>query len=134
MDYRTGELIIAPQAENCVYTWEINNSLYFAITRHQQRPFLLNQDIITVQVRFNHNLGKVLGIHKCFLNFRVWTTLHLPTGLFLRLFRYQVLKYLDNMGVISINNVIRAADHVLFNVIAKTIQCQLTHEIKFNIY
>nr|AXX70365.1 truncated replication enhancer protein [African cassava mosaic virus] len=38
------------------------------------------------------------------------------------------------MGVISINNVIRAADHVLFNVIEKTIECQLTHEIKFNVY
>nr|CCK73281.1 Replication Enhancer Protein-truncated [African cassava mosaic virus] len=71
MDLRTGELITAPQAMNGVYTWEINNPLYFTITRHQQRPFLLNQDIITVQVRFNHNLRKELGIHKCFLNFRI---------------------------------------------------------------
>nr|AIP87948.1 replication enhancer [African cassava mosaic virus] len=134
MDLRTGELITAPQAMNGVYTWEINNPLYFTITRHQQRPFLLNQDIITVQVRFNHNLRKELGIHKCFLNFKIWTTLQPQTGLFLRVFRYQVLKYLDNIGVISINDVIRAANHVLFNVIAKTIECQLTHEIKFNVY
>nr|UFP62914.1 AC3 [African cassava mosaic virus] len=136
MDLRTGELITAPQALNGVYTWDINNSLYFAITRHEQGPFGVNQDIITVQglFRFNHNLWKVLGIHKCFINFRIWTTLQLQTGLFLRVFRYQVLKYLDNMGVISINNVIRAGDHVLFNVIAKTIKCQLTHEIKFKLY
>nr|UFP62845.1 AC3 [African cassava mosaic virus] len=134
MDLRTGDFIIVPQAINGVYTWEINNPLYFTITRHQQRPFLMNQDIITVQVRINHNLGKELGIHKCFLNFRILTTLQLQTGLFLRVFRYQVMKYLDNIGVISINNVIRAAYYVLFNVIDKTIECQLTHEIKFNVY
>nr|UFP62927.1 AC3 [African cassava mosaic virus] len=134
MDSRTGELITAPQAKNGVYTWEIKIPPYFAITRHEQRPFLLNQDIITVQVRFNHNVRKALGIHKCFLNFRVWTTLRPQTGLFLRVFRYQVLKYLNNIGVISINNVLRAVDHVLFNGTNKTIGSYLTHEIKFNIY
>nr|UFP62822.1 AC3 [African cassava mosaic virus] len=134
MDLRTGELITAPQAMNGVYTWEINKSPVFTITKHQQRPFMMNQDIITVQVRFNHNLRKELGIHKCFLNFKIWTTLQPQTGLFLRVFRYQVLKYLEHMGVISINNVIRAADHVLFNVVDKTIACKLTPEIKFNVY
>nr|UFP62861.1 AC3 [African cassava mosaic virus] len=134
MDFRTGELITAPQAKNGVYTWDITNPLYFAITRHEQRPFNMNQDIITVQIRFNHNIRKALGIHKCFLNFRVWTTLRPQTGLFLRVFRYQVIKYLDMIGVISINNVIRAVDHVLYDVIEKTIKCRVTHEIKFNLY
>nr|UFP63012.1 AC3 [East African cassava mosaic Malawi virus] len=134
MDSRTGELITAPQAMNGVFTWEINNPLYFTITRHQQRPGNMHQDIITLQIRFNHNMRKALEIHKCFLNFKVWTTLRPPTGLFLRVFRYQVLKYLDMIGVISINTVLRAADHVLFNVLLKTLQVTEQHEIKFNVY
>nr|QSX72114.1 AC3 protein [Tomato yellow leaf curl virus]UUA79869.1 AC3 protein [Tomato yellow leaf curl virus] len=134
MDSRTGELITAPQAENGVFIWEINNPLYFKITEHSQRPFLMNHDIISIQIRFNHNIRKVLGIHKCFLNFRIWTTLQPQTGRFLRVFRYQVLKYLDSLGVISINNVIRAVDHVLYDVLENTINVIETHDIKYKFY
>nr|UFP62829.1 AC3 [African cassava mosaic virus] len=134
MDLRTGELIIVPQAKKGVYTWEINIPKYFLITKHQQRPFLMNQDIINVQVRFNHNLRKELGIHKCFLNFKIWTTLQPLTGLFLRVFRYQGVKFLYNLGVIATNNVLIAAAHVLFKVTHKNIACNLTHEIKFKVF
>ncbi|AEA76788.1 REn [Tomato leaf curl Joydebpur virus-India [India/Jaunpur/Chilli/2007]] len=134
MDSRTGEPITAAQAENSVLIWEITNPLYFKIIEHHHRPFLRNQDIITVQVRFNHNLRKALGIHKCFLTFRIWTTLQPRTGHFLRVFRTQVLKFLNNFAVISINNVIRAVDHVLWNVLAQTIHVQSSNIIKFNLY
>ncbi|CCF12088.1 replication enhancer protein (REn), partial [Cassava mosaic Madagascar virus] len=134
MDSRTGALITAPQAQNGVFTWEINNPLYFTIPRHDSRPSHLNHDIITIQIRFNHNIRKELGIHKCFLNFQVWTTLHPQTGHFLSVFKRQVLKYLDNVGVISINTVIRAVDHVLYNVLVNTLQVMESHEIKFNLY
>ncbi|ABC87991.1 replication enhancement protein [Tomato yellow leaf curl Mali virus-[Ethiopia]] len=134
MDLRTGELITALQAENGVFIWEINNPLYFKITNHDERPFNTNNDIISMQIRFNHNIRKVLGIHKCFLNFRIWTTLRPQTGRFLRVFRYQVLKYLDNLGVISLNNVIRAADHVLYDVFVNTLQVTENHEIKYKFY
>nr|AIP89742.1 replication enhancer [East African cassava mosaic Kenya virus] len=134
MDSRTGELITAPQAKNGVFTWAITNPLYFDITNHDTRPGNMNHDIITLQIRFNHNIRKALGIHKCFLNFKVWTTLRPPTGLFLRVFRYQVLKYLDMLGVISINTVIIAVDHVLYDVLLNTLQVTEHHEIKFNLY
>nr|WOP38511.1 replication enhancer protein [Pepper yellow vein Mali virus] len=134
MDSRTGEHITARQAKNGVFIWEINNPLYFTITNHDIRPFNMNQDILTLQIRFNHNLRRALGIHKCFLNFKVWTTLRPQTGLFLRVFRFQVLKYLNNLGVISINNVIRAVDHVLYVVLVNTISVMESHEIKFNVY
>ncbi|AEG89715.1 replication enhancer [East African cassava mosaic virus-Kenya] len=134
MDSRTGELITAPQAKNGVFTWEITNPLYFEITNHDKRPGNMNHDIITLQIRFNHNLRKALAIHKCFLNFKVWTTLRPQTGLFLRVFRYQVLKYLDMIGVISINTVISAVDHVLYAVLLNTLQVTEQHAIKFNIY
>nr|AIP89057.1 replication enhancer [East African cassava mosaic Kenya virus] len=134
MDSRTGELITAPQAKNGVFIWEITNPLYFEITNHDKRPGNMNHDIITLQIRFNHNIRKTLGIHKCFLNFKVWTTLRPQTGLFLRVFRYQVLKYLDMIGVISINTVLRAVDHVLYDVLLYTLQVTEQHEIKFNLY
>nr|AWH15083.1 AC3 [East African cassava mosaic virus]AWH15096.1 AC3 [East African cassava mosaic virus]AWH15102.1 AC3 [East African cassava mosaic virus]AWH15108.1 AC3 [East African cassava mosaic virus]AWH15114.1 AC3 [East African cassava mosaic virus] len=134
MDSRTGELITAPQATNGVFTWEITNPLYFAITNHDKRPGNMTHDIITLQIRFNHNIRKALGIHKCFLNFKVWTTLRPPTGLFLKVFRYQVLKYLDMIGVISINTVLQAVDHVLYDVLLNTLQVTEQHAIKFNLY
>ncbi|ABO31312.1 C3 [Tomato leaf curl Sudan virus] len=134
MDSRTGEPITAHQAQSGVFIWEIKNPLYFKITDHSQRPFLMNHDIISMQIRFNHNIRKELGIHKCFLNFQIWTNLQPQTGRFLRVVRYQVLKYLDNLGVISINNVIRAVHHVLYNVIAKTIDVTENHDIKYKIY
>nr|QDG02836.1 replication enhancer protein [Pepper yellow vein Mali virus] len=134
MDSRTGEHITARQAKNGVFIWEINNPLYFTITNHDIRPFNMNQDILTLHIRFNHNLRRALGIHKCFLNFKVWTTLRPQTGLFLRVFRFQVLKYLNNLGVISINNVIKAVDHVLYVVLVNTISVMENHEINFNVY
>nr|UPX95530.1 Ren protein [Sida leaf curl virus] len=134
MDSRTGEYITAAQATSGVYTWDMENPLYFKILDHLDRPFLRNHDIITVQVRFNHNLRKALEIHKCFITFRIWTRLHPQTWRFLRVLRNQVLGYLDRLRVISINNVIRAFDHVLYNVLQGTIQVQQTESIKFNLY
>nr|UIK24202.1 replication enhancer protein [Tomato yellow leaf curl virus]UIK24208.1 replication enhancer protein [Tomato yellow leaf curl virus]UIK24242.1 replication enhancer protein [Tomato yellow leaf curl virus] len=134
MDSRTGELITADQAWNGVFTWEIENPLYFKITDHYERPFLMNHDIISMQIRFNHNIRKELGIHKCFLNFRIWTNLRPQTGRFLRVFRTQVLKYLDMLGVISINNVLKAVDHVLYDVLENTINVIENHDIKYKFY
>ncbi|ALO02625.1 AC3 [Telfairia golden mosaic virus] len=134
MDLRTGELITADQAQNSVYFWTIHNPLYFKIIDHAERPFSFPHDIISIQIRFNHNLRKELGIHKCFLNFKVWTTLRPPTGLFLKVFRTQVVKYLDMVGVISINFVVRAVAHVLFDVLDGTIDVIDKHDIKFKLY
>ncbi|CAZ40064.1 AC3 protein [Clerodendrum golden mosaic Jiangsu virus] len=134
MDSRTGEYITAAQATNGVHTWVIDNPLYFKILNHHKRPFNMNHDIIQIQVRFNHNLRKELGIHKCFLNLKIYTALHPQTSHFLRVFKTQVIKYLDRLGVISINNCIRAFTHVLTNVIEGTIDVIEAHDIKFIFY
>ncbi|AEV76903.1 replication enhancer protein [Papaya leaf curl virus] len=134
MDSRTGELITAAQAENGVFIWEIQNPLYFKITKHQNPPFTMKEDIIKVQIQFNHNLRKVLGIHKCFLVYRIWMTSQPQTGRFLRVFKTQVLKFLDNLGVNSINNVIRSVDHVLWDVLQHIVYVEQSYSIKFNIY
>ncbi|AGK90095.1 AC3 protein [Tomato leaf curl China virus - OX2] len=134
MDSRTGELITATQAENGVFIWEITNPLYFKITELQNRPFLSNNDIVKVRIQFNYNLRKALGMHQCFLDFRIWTNSHLQTGRFLRVFRTQVLKFLNNLGVISLNNVIRAVNYVLWDALTQTTFVQSSHVIKFNLY
>ncbi|ABK00004.1 replication enhancer [Soybean blistering mosaic virus] len=132
MDSRTGELITAPQAENGVFIWEISNPLYFKITNVED-PLYTNTRIYHLQIRFNHNARKALDLHKAFLNFQVWTTSLTASGTtYLNRFRHLVLLYLDQLGVISINNVIRAVrsatdrsyvNHVLEN-----------HSIKFKLY
>nr|BAC75813.1 replication enhancer protein [Honeysuckle yellow vein mosaic virus] len=134
MDSRTGDTITAAQARNGAYIWTVPNPLYFKITSHAQQPFNMDQDIITVQIQFNHNLRNQLEIHKCFLSFRIWTHLHPQTSHFLKIFRTQVLKYLDNLGVISINNVIKAVDHVLYDVLEGTEYVQQFTDIKFKLY
>ncbi|ABB97520.1 replication enhancer protein [Okra mottle Mexico virus] len=132
MDSRTGELITAPQAENGVYIWEIENPLYFKTYRVEE-PLYTGTRVYHVQIRFNHNLRRALHLHKAYLNFQVWTRSTTASGLtYLARFRHLVNLYLDQLGVISINNVIRAVrfatdrsyvNHVLEN-----------HSIKFKLY
>ncbi|AAP47126.1 replication enhancer [Squash leaf curl China virus - [K]] len=133
-DSRTGEYITVDRSESGVYIWEVPNPLYFKIIKHDIRPCLEEHDIIKVQVVFNHNLRKALRLHKCAITFQIWTGLQPPTGIFLRVFKTQVLKYLDMLGVIGIYNVIRAVYHVLDNVLEKTIDVWTTYDVKLNIY
>ncbi|AFY22646.1 replication enhancer protein [Corchorus mottle virus] len=132
MDSRTGEPITAHQAENGVYIWEITNPLYFRIYRVEDILYTRTR-VYHVQIRFNHNLRRALGLHKAFLNFQVWTTSLTASGTtYLTRFRHLVMLYLDQLGVICLNNVIRAVryatdrsyvNHVLEN-----------HSIKFKFY
>ncbi|ADR77534.1 replication enhancer [Sida golden mosaic Liguanea virus-[Jamaica:1:2008]] len=132
MDSRAGELITARQAENGVYIWEIENPLYFKIYWIEDQLHTRTR-VYHIQIRFNHNLRRALGLHKAYLNFQVWTTSMTASGLtYLTRFRQLVNEYLYQLGVIGINNVIRAVrfatakpyvTHVLEN-----------HEIKFKFY
>ncbi|ALV85585.1 replication enhancer protein [Pavonia mosaic virus] len=132
MDSRTGELITAPQAENGVYIWEVDNPLYFKMYRVEV-PLYTNTRVYHIQIRFNHNLRKALDLHKCFLNFQVWTTSIQASGTtYLNRFRSLVFLYLDRLGVITINNVIRA---VRFATARRYVSYVLEdHSIKFKIY
>ncbi|ADK55010.2 replication enhancer protein [Sidastrum golden leaf spot virus] len=71
--HASGELITAHQAENGVYIWEITNPLYFKMHRVEDILFTGTR-VYHIQIRFNHNLRRALGLHKAFLNFQVWTT------------------------------------------------------------
>ncbi|QHQ74287.1 replication enhancer protein [Sida interveinal bright yellow virus] len=132
MDSRTGELITAPQAEDGVYIWEIENPLYFKMYRVEDLIYT-NTRVYNVQIRFNHNLRKALHLHKAYLNFQVWTTSMTASGSsYLNRFRHLVNMYLDMLGVISLNNVIRAVrfatDRSYVNYVLED------HSIKFKLY
>nr|QQL13386.1 replication enhancer protein [Malvaviscus yellow mosaic virus] len=132
MDSRTGVLITAPQAENGVYIWEISNPLYFKIYKVEDPPYTTSR-VYHIQIRFNHNLRRALDLHKCFLNFQVWTTSIQASGLtYLNRFKYLVLMYLDQLGVITINNVIRA---VRFATSKRYVNYVIeNHSIQLNLY
>nr|UBR90531.1 replication-enhancer protein [Cnidoscolus mosaic leaf deformation virus]UBR90537.1 replication-enhancer protein [Cnidoscolus mosaic leaf deformation virus] len=132
MDTRTGEPIIAPQAQNGVFIWEVPNPLYFKITNVEDLLYT-NTRVYHIQIRFNHNLRKALDLHKCFLNFQIWTTSLTASGTrYLNRFTYLVNLYLDQVGVISINLVIRAVrfatDRVYVNHVLEN------HSIKYKLY
>nr|AMW87011.1 replication enhancer [Sida golden yellow vein virus] len=132
MDSRTGELITARQAENGVYIWEIENPLYFKIYRVEELLYTRTK-VYHIQIRFNRNLRRVLGLHKAYLNFQVWTTSMTASGLtYLVRFRQLVNMYLDDLGVISINNVIRAVQFATDTAYVKYVI--ENHEIKFKFY
>ncbi|ADV15517.1 replication enhancer [Sida mosaic Bolivia virus 2] len=132
MDSRTGELITVPQAENGVYIWEITNPLYFKIY-HVEDLVYTRTRVYHVQIRFNHNLRRALHLHKAYFNFQVWTISVRASGkTYLNRFKYLVLMYLDELGVISINNVIRAVRHATNKSYVNHVL--ENHSIKFKIY
>nr|ANB50116.1 replication enhancement protein [Bean golden yellow mosaic virus]APX44076.1 replication enhancement protein [Bean golden yellow mosaic virus]APX44081.1 replication enhancement protein [Bean golden yellow mosaic virus] len=132
MDSRTGENITAHQAENSVFIWEVPNPLYFKIMRVED-PAYTRTRIYHIQVRFNHNLRKALDLHKAFLNFQVWTTSIQASGTtYLNRFRHLVLLYLHRLGVIGINNVIRAVQFATDKSYVNTVL--ENHEIKYKFY
>nr|UUV61272.1 C3 [Tomato mottle leaf curl virus] len=132
MDSRTGELITARQAQNGAFIWEVPNPLYFKIT-NVENPIHTNTRIYHIQIRFNHNLRRALDLHKCFLNFQVWTTSTTASGTtYLNRFRDLVNMYLDRLGVISINNVIRAVQFATDKPYVNYVRED--HSIKFKLY
>nr|ARE29893.1 C3 [Pea leaf distortion virus] len=134
MDLRTGETITAapsmewPPISGRFQIPSISRSQPRQPSIHDEHGHHQDQDPIQLQLR------RALGVHKCFLTYRIWTTLHPRTGLFLKVFKTQVLKYLKNLGVISINSIIRAVDHVLWKKIEQTMYVDMNSEIKFDLY
>lgn len=134
MDNRTGDMITSEQADRGEYIWLVKNPLYFKVISHRQRPFGDPYDIITIQIRFNHNLRKSLCIHKCWINFEIWTRLTPTSSAFIGRIRFNVMKYLDNVGVISINHVIRAVSTALAELDPYINDVIQTSDVKFNVY
>ncbi|AQS23368.1 REn [Desmodium mottle virus] len=134
MDSRTKELLTPSEAERGEYIWELNNPLSFKLLREDYGVMNQPYDHLKVRIMFNHCLKKRLEIHKCFLTWTISLHSQAMNSRFFGAFKYLVKVYLKRLGVISINNVIRAVNHVLFDQLTNVIECDLQHEIKFNIY
>nr|ALF37664.1 replication enhancer [Beet curly top virus] len=81
---------------------------------------------LKVQIRFNHNLRKYLNLHKCWIDLTITGSHRTLTGdRFLRVLKNQLDREIEKRSSISINNVIRSLNHVLyyeFNFVHSVIQ------------
>nr|AAW50870.1 replication associated protein [Mungbean yellow mosaic India virus] len=102
MDFRTGESITAAQLRNGVYIWEVQNPLSFKIMHHS--PILAESRMNCHQTThmFNHRLKETLGMHKCFLDLKLFHYMKATSGMILSIFRKQLFRFLNNLGVISL--------------------------------
>lgn len=134
MDERTREELSYTQCINATLFETVPNPLYFVVLKHEERPFLKPFNIIEVQIRFNGNLRRQLSIHKCCINYKIWTTLTASPEAFLDRFKYIVMNYLDNLGMISINNVVKAVQYFYDRYANHILQIEQTESIMFNLF
>nr|QCO31450.1 AC3 protein [Sida golden mosaic virus] len=132
MDSRTGELITAHQAENGVYIWEIENPLYFRIYKGRG-PLYTERGYTTYKYGSTTYLRRALHLHKALPELPSQTTSTTASGsTYLELGLALGHMYLDQLGVISLNNVIRAVrfatDRAYVNHVLED------HSIKFKFY
>nr|WAJ59998.1 replication enhancer protein [Horsegram yellow mosaic virus]WAJ60015.1 replication enhancer protein [Horsegram yellow mosaic virus] len=134
MDFRTGDNIAATQLGNGVYIWEVRNPLSFKILQH--RPMGAGSRMIVTQIRlmFNHGLKKALQMHKCFLDLTLYHYMTATSGMILSIFRNQLFRYLNNLGVISIGNVLSGASHILYEKLHLVEDVSFTHNVQYKLY
>lgn len=87
-----------------------------------------------MEIRFNYNLRRALGIHKCWLFFRIWITLRPWAENFLHVFRCNVINFLSNFGVISINSEIRVIQHFMGRFQRHILYVDNSAYVQFNMY
>nr|ADB96025.1 AC3 [Horsegram yellow mosaic virus] len=134
MDFRTGDNITAAQLRNGVYIWEVRNPLSFKILQH--RPMGAGSRMIVTQIRlmFNHGLKKALQMHKCFLDLKLYHYMTATSGMILSIFRNQLFRYLNNLGVISVGNVLSGASHILYEKLHLVEDVSFTHNVQYKLY
>nr|WGC76075.1 Replication Enhancer Protein [Mungbean yellow mosaic India virus] len=134
MDFRTGESITAAQLRNGVYTWEVQNPLSFKIMHHS--PIQAGSEMVVTKLRimFNHGLKKALGMHKCFLDLKLYHYMKATSGKILSIFRNQLLKFLNNVGVISLANILYFASDFLYVKLHFVEDVSFTHNVQYKLY
>nr|AAX84784.1 AC3 [Mungbean yellow mosaic India virus] len=115
MDFRTGESITAAQLRNGVYIWEVQNPLSFKIMHHSPIQAGSRMIVTKLRIMFNHGLKKALGMHKCFLDLKIYHYMTATSGMILSIFRSQLFRFLNNIGVISLANILYFASDLLYS-------------------
>lgn len=87
-----------------------------------------------MKIRFNYNLRRALEIHKYWLFFPIWTTLRPRIENFLHVFKCNVMNFLCNFGVISINSVIRVVRHFVGRFDRYILFVDNSAHVQFNLY
>nr|UTQ11622.1 transcription activator protein [Mungbean yellow mosaic virus]UTQ11629.1 transcription activator protein [Mungbean yellow mosaic virus]UTQ11636.1 transcription activator protein [Mungbean yellow mosaic virus] len=134
MDFRTGDNITAAQLRNGVFTWEVRNPLSFKIMQHRQMSPGSRNYVTQIRIMFNHGLKKALLMHKCFLDLKIYHCLTATSGMILSIFRSQLFRYLNNLGVISIGNILKGASHILYEKLHHVEDVSLTHNVQYKLY
>nr|QQL11608.1 replication enhancer protein [Mungbean yellow mosaic India virus] len=134
MDFRTGEYITAAQLKSGVYIWEVQNPLSFKIMHHS--PILAGSRMMVTRLRimFNHGLKKALGMHKCFLDSKLYHYLTATSGMILLIFRRQLFKFLNNLGVISLANILYFVSDFLYVKLHSGSDVSFTHNAQYKLY
>lgn len=133
MDSRTGHTLTERQCNNGIFIWDIKNPLYFGLVRMIDTTGSSSSRMIHFQLRFNSNLRRQLNIHKCYLNFKIWTSLTPSVGGFLKRLKFYVFQFLESRHVISINNVLLAVDAFIRKYDAYIFNVTEEHDIKLNL-
>nr|UVJ68682.1 replication enhancer protein [Mungbean yellow mosaic virus] len=134
MDFRTGDNITAAQLRNGVFTWEVRNPLSFKIMQHRQIRPGSQMYVTQIRIMFNHGLKKALRMHKCFLDLKLYHYLTATSGMILSIFSRQLFRYLNNLGVISIGNVLQGASYILYEKLHHVEDVSFTHNVQYKLY
>lgn len=134
-DARTKDGIPRESLHQGVFIWDVPNPLYFKILKHSKRPFGQPWDVITLQVRANYNLRKMLDLHKAYLTYQIWTRLTPSSDSFLQRIQWRCNQYLNDLGVISLFLINRAVMRAIMYYGDEYISdIQPVFEIKYNLY
>nr|URY16863.1 C3 [Soybean yellow leaf curl virus]WIF18908.1 C3 [Soybean stay-green associated virus] len=134
-DYRTGESLTHIQKITSVYYDDLHNPISLKLERDWETATPPFHQAFQIRLMFNHNLRKALGLQKCWLHLKVWTTLTTagPTSVLSR-FRFHIMYYLNSLGVISIKDVIDALHYVIDKCIWIDQMYVINGNIQFKIY
>nr|WDV40287.1 replication enhancer protein [Mungbean yellow mosaic India virus] len=134
MDFRTGEYITAAQLRSGVYIWEVQNPLSFRIMHH--RPIRAGSRMMVTKLRimFNHRLKKALGMHKCFLDLKLFHYLTATSGMILSIFRNQLFRFLNNSGVNRLAYILYFASDFLYKKLHLVEDISFTHNVQYKLY
>nr|WHU53728.1 replication enhancer protein [Mungbean yellow mosaic India virus] len=134
MDFRTGEYITAAQLRSGVFTWEVQNPLSFKIMQHRRIQAGSTMFVTQLRIMFNHRLKKALAMHKCFLELTLYHYMTATSGMILSIFRRQLFRFLNNIGVISIGNILYFASKFLYEKLHNVEHVSLTHNVQYKLY
>nr|QQL11601.1 replication enhancer protein [Mungbean yellow mosaic India virus] len=134
MDFRTGDNITAAQLRNGVFIWEVRNPLSFKIMQHRQILAGSRMMVTKLRIMFNHGLKKALLMHKCFLDLTLYHYLTATSGMILSIFRRQLFKFLNNLGVISLANILYFASDFLYVKLHLVEDVSFTHNAQYKLY